>query len=157
MEILGQLADLFLQAVPTILIVFAFYLFMKKAFFGPMEYVLAERNKRIEGARKEADAAQAAAQEKVRGYQDALKKARAELYSEQEAARRAVLEERARLTKETRNRANETIRAAREQIAADVAAARRQLEQESQTLGAEIARAVLGRPGSSGPAARGRA
>lgn len=152
MGIFSQLGELFLQALPTTIIVFLFFLFMRGAFFQPIERVLAERNKRIEGARKGADAAQAAAQEKVRSYQEALKKARGELYTEQDAARRAVLDERAWLIKQTRDKANEGIRAAKDRIAGEVAAARRQLEQESQTLGSEIARAIL-RTGPSAPAA----
>jgi len=152
-RIFSQLGQLFLQALPTTIIVFLFFLFMRWAFFQPMERVLEERRKRIEGARKEADAAQAAAQEKVRSYQEALKKARGELYAEQDAARRAVLDERTALIKQTRDMANEGIRAAKEQIAGEVAAARKQLEQESQTLGNEIARAILRTTGPSAPAA----
>lgn len=159
MGIFGQLADLFLQALPTFVIVLLFYVVMRGLFFGPIERVLAERSKRIDGARKEAEAAQAAAQEKARSYQEALKKARAELYAEQDAARRAVLEERTQLIKDTRNRFSEAIRAAKEKIAADVAAARRQLEHESHALGSEIARAVLRgpRPGTPAPPTSGQA
>ncbi len=152
MGIFSQLGELFLEALPTTIIVFLFFLFMRRAFFQPIERVLAERSKRIKGARKEADAAQAAAQEKVRSYQEALKKARGELYTEQDVARRAVLDERARLIKLTRDKANDGIRAAKDRIASEVAAARRQLEQDSQTLGSEIARAIL-RTGPSAPAA----
>lgn len=152
MQIFSQLGELFLEALPTTIIVFLFFLFLRWAFFQPMERVLAERSKRIEGARKEADAAQVAAQEKVRSYQEALKKARGELYVEQDATRRAVLDERARLIKQTRDQANEAIRVAKDRIAGEVAAARRQLEQESQTLGSEIARVIL-RTGPSAPAA----
>ena len=153
MGIFSQLGELFLEALPTTIIVFLFFLFMRWAFFQPIERVLTERSKRIEGARKEADAAQVAAQEKVRSYQEALKKARGELYAEQDAARRAVLEDRARLIKQTRDRANEGIRVAKDRIAGEVAAARKQLEQESQTLGSEIARAILRTAGPSAPAA----
>ena len=153
-EILKQLGELFLEAAPTSFIVLLFFLFLRSVFFGPIERVLAERSRRIEGARKEAEAAQAAAHEKEKSHQEALKKARAEIYAEQEAARRAALDERAELIKETRNRANETIRAAKEQIAAQVTAARRELEQDVQALGGEIARAILGRRGPASPTAR---
>jgi F0F1-type ATP synthase membrane subunit b/b' len=153
-RIFSQLGELFLEALPTTIIVFLFFVFLRWAFFQPMERVLAERSKRIEGARKDADAAQAAAQEKVRSYQEALKKARGELYAEQDAARRAVLDERTRLIKQTRDQANEDVRAAKDKIAGEVAAARKQLEQESQALGSEIARAIL-RTGPSAPAAGG--
>ena len=152
MEILNQLAQLVLGALPTLFVVLVFFLILKSAFFGPIERILAERSALIEGARKEADAAQAAAQDKVKAYQEALKKARGDVYAEQDAARRAVLDERASLVKETRNRASETIRTAKERIAREVAEARRQLERESEALGSEIARAVLGP--RSGPSSR---
>ena len=151
MGIFSQLGELFLEALPTTIIVFLFFLFMRWALFRPIERVLAERSKRIEGARKEADAAQAAAQEKVRSYQEALKKARGELYAEQDTGRRAVLDERAWLIKQTRERANEGIRAAKDRIVGEVATARKQLEQESQALGSEIARAILRTAAPSAP------
>lgn len=155
MEILNQLGQLFLEAVPTVLIVFLFFLFLRPAFFRPMERVMAERRARMEGARQDAEAAQAAAQEKVRHYQEALKQARAEVYAEQQAARRAILGERAALVKETRRRAQQTIGAAKERIARETEAARHALESESDSLGQEIARAIL-RPATPGPSgARG--
>jgi len=97
MEILHQLGELFLAALPTVVIVFLFYLFLRASFFKPMERVLAERRARTEGARRAADSAQAAAHEKVRAYQEALKKARAGVYAKEKisgelAAARADLE-----------------------------------------------------------------
>ncbi len=58
MEVLRQLGDLFVQAIPTAIIVFLFYLFLQWAFFKPIERVMAERQARTEGARAEAEAAQ---------------------------------------------------------------------------------------------------
>ncbi len=145
MEILHQLGEFFLQAVPTVLIVFLFYLFLRSSFFGPLEHVLAERRARTAGARRAAESSQAAAQEKLHAYQEALKKARTEVYAEQEAARRRILEERAALIRETRSRSNDEIRAAKERLAADLAAARAELEKQSPELAAEIVRAILER------------
>src|SRR5216684_2711846 len=96
-EIVLQLGELLLQAVPTILIVLAFYLIMRALFFKPLLAVMAEREARTAGARKAAEAAEAAAAEKIKQYQEALKKARAKVYAEQEAARKKLLEERAGL------------------------------------------------------------
>ena len=45
--------------------------------------------------RKASEAAQAAAAEKVKQYQEALRQARGQVYTEQEAARRKLLDERA--------------------------------------------------------------
>ena len=50
--ILNQLGDLFLSAVPTVIIVLLFYFFMRWSFFGPIQRVLSERHKRAEGARQ---------------------------------------------------------------------------------------------------------
>ena len=145
MEILHQLGELFLAALPTVILVFLFYLFMRASFFAPMERVLAERHARTEGARRAAESAQAAAQEKVRAYQEALKKARAGVYAVQDAARRAVLEERTAAIRDARSRATEEIRAAKENISTELAAARADLEAASHSLAAEIARAILER------------
>jgi F0F1-type ATP synthase membrane subunit b/b' len=154
-ELLNQLGDFFLQSVPTIVLVFLFYWFLKANLFQPLAKVMAERSRQIEGSRRDAEASQAAAQEKIRAYQEAQKKARAEVYAEQEVARRAVLEERAKLVRETRERANEKIMAAKESFAKDFAAVRTQLEQESHTLGAEIAQAILERRPPATPTGQG--
>ena len=96
MEILHQLGQLFLGAVPTVIIVLIFYFFMRWAFFTPIQKAMAERQARIEGARAEAAAVEAEAKQELDTYNEALRKARAEIYGEQEATRQAALEERAR-------------------------------------------------------------
>ncbi len=153
MEIFHQLGELFLQAVPTVLIVFLFYLFMRSNFFGPMERVLSERRVRTEGARSAAESSRSAAQERLRAYHDAARKARAVIYAQQEAARRAVLEERLALVREARSHSSDEVRAAKEKISAELAAARVELQTMSQSLAGDIARAILERrPPSPRPA-----
>ena len=151
--ILKQLEELLLQAIPTVILVFLFYLFLKFNFFRPLERVLAERQARTEGARHSAEQAQAEAKGKAREYEEALKKARTAIYAEQEAARRAILDERVALIRETRNRAMDEVRAARERMDGELRLARQEMEKESATLGAELARAVLERRpnGSASP------
>src|SRR5438309_1815052 len=56
MDILKQLGDLFLAAVPTAIIVFLFYLFLRWSFFTPIARVVAERARRIEGVWREGGA-----------------------------------------------------------------------------------------------------
>ena len=145
MEIFDQLGKLFLQAVPTVILVFLFFLFLRASFFKPMERVLADRNARIEGVRRRADAIQAGGREKLRAYEEMVKKVRAEIYGEQEAIRRSVLDERAVLVREARSRANDQIRVAKERIAAELAVARAELERESQALAGEIVRVIIER------------
>ena len=73
MDLVRQLGQLFLAAVPTVVLVFLFYFFLRWSFFKPIEHVLAERRARIEGARRAADASRHEAQEKLRSYRAALK------------------------------------------------------------------------------------
>jgi F0F1-type ATP synthase membrane subunit b/b' len=136
-EILNQLGGLFLSAVPTIIIVFLFYLFRARA----------------EGARQQAESTRAAAQERLRTYQEALRKARVEIFSEQEAARRRALEERQAAVQQARLVAQQEVQAAKKSLAVDVEAARAQLEQSGAALAGEIAEAILA-GGSAGPAGR---
>jgi F-type H+-transporting ATPase subunit b len=145
MDILHQLGELFLQAVPTVVIVFLFYLFLRWAFFAPIEKAMAERAAKIEGARAEAARLEAEAKQELDAYNEALRKARGQIYSEQEQARQAVLDERARLLKAMRSRALEEVQAAKKKLAGDIAGARTELERQAPALGAEIARAILER------------
>ena len=150
-EIVHQLGELFLQAVPTVLTVLAFYLILRSLFFRPLLQVMAERESRTVGAQKAAEAAQAAAAEKVKQYQDALRQARAQVYAEQEVASKKLLDERAALLKAARARAADEVKAAKERVAAELAAARRDVEATVPQLSAEIARRLLQippRPGS---------
>lgn len=148
-EIAHQLGELFLQAVPTVLIVFLFYLILRSVFFAPLMRVMAERDARTAGAQKDAETAQAAAQERIRQYQEALKQARAQVYAEQDAARRKLLDERSAQLKVARSLAAEEVRRAKERIAGELAAARRDVEAASGQLAAEIARRILEMPPAS--------
>ena len=114
-----------------------------------MERVLSERHKRAEGARQEAEVSRAAVQEKLRAYNDALKKARAEIFVEQEAIRRRVLDERQAAINAARASAQNDLQAAKKSLAADMEAVRAQLEQSSADLAGEIAETILA-AGSSG-------
>ncbi len=146
MEIVQQIGQLFLEAVPTIIIVLLFYLVMKYTFFGPLMRVMAERDARTEGARRAAEASQAAAKEKIRAYEEALRKARAAVYAEQDTVRRAIMDARAAAAREARNRAMERVKSEKDALAKEVAAARTQLESTSPQLAAEIAERLLNPP-----------
>jgi F-type H+-transporting ATPase subunit b len=154
MAIVHQLGELFLGAVPTVLLILIFYFILKSLFFKPLLAVMAEREARSIGARKAAEAAQSAAAEKIKQYQDALKKARAEVYAEQEATRKKLLDERAAVLRDARTRVSAEVAAAKERVAGELAAARRDVESGTSQLAAAIAARVL-RP-SAGPSREAR-
>jgi F-type H+-transporting ATPase subunit b len=150
-EILNQLGDLFLAAVPTVIIIFLFYFFLRWSFFKPIERVLAERHRRAEGARQEAEASRAAVQEKLRTYNDSLKRARTEMFVEQEGVRRRVLDARQTKVSTARVAAQKALQDAKQVIAEEVKTARAELQQSSGDMAAEIADAIL----AGGPSAPG--
>jgi F-type H+-transporting ATPase subunit b len=145
MQIAHQLGELFLGAVPTVIIFLFFFLFLRWAFFNPIMKAMAERQALIEGARAEAASVEAAAKQELDTYNQALRSARAEVYKEQEAARQVVLDERAQLLKAMRSRSQDEVSEAKKKIAADMTAARAEIEKQTPALAGEIARMILDR------------
>ena len=139
--------------MPIVLILLVFYGVLRVLFFNPLLRVIAEREARTIGAKKAAEEAHKVATEKVKQYQDALKQARTEVYVEQEAARKKVLDERAVRLKEARAKAAAFVNAERERIAAEVLAAHREIESSITQFAALVARRVLQstRPPSATP------
>ena len=142
-EIVHQIGELFLQAVPTAVILLLLYFVLRGLFFKPLLKVMAEREARTVGAQKEAEAAQAAAAEKIKQYQDALRTARAQVYSEQEAVRQKLLDARAARLKEAHTAAFAEVSAAKDRISAEMSTARKELDSTIGQLSAEIARRIL--------------
>ena len=142
-DLVHQIGELFLRAVPVAVIVLLFYIVMRSLFFQPLLKVMAERDARTLGAQKAAEAAQAAAAEKVRQYEEALKQARAKVYAEQEADRKKLMDERVATLKDARGKADAEVHAAKERIAGEFAGAKKEIEATSAQLAAEIARRIL--------------
>ena len=153
-DLVHQIGELFLRAVPVALIVLLFYFIMRSIFFRPLLKVMAERDARTQGAQKAAEAAQNAAAEKIRQYEDALKQARAKVYTEQEAERKKLLDERAAFLKEARTKANAEVNSAKERVAGEAASAKKELEATTTQLATEIAQRILQAPPSPGNPAR---
>jgi len=142
-ELVHQIGELFLRAVPVALIVLIFYFVLRFLFFKPLLKVMAEREARTIGAKKAAEAAQAAAAEKIKQYQEALRQAHAKVYAEQEVERKKILDERAALLKQARAKAASEVAAAKERIVADAATAKKDLEAAITQIAGEIAQRVL--------------
>jgi F-type H+-transporting ATPase subunit b len=156
-ELVHQIGELFLRAVPVALIVLVFYFVLRSLFFKPILAVMAERDARTLGAQKAAEAAQAAAAEKIRQYEETLKQAKAKVYAEQEAERKKLLDERAALLKDARSKASAEVGQAKERVAGELEAAKREIEAAAVELAREIAVRVLQvQPGSGSPTREAR-
>jgi len=153
-ELVHQLGELFLRAVPVAVIVLLFYTIMRLIFFQPLLKVMAERNARTVGAQKAAEAAQAAAAEKVRQYEEALRQARAKVYAEQEADRRKLMDERAAMLKDARGKADAQVTAAKARVTGEFAGAKKEIEGVTSQLATEIAHRVLQAPPAPGSPTR---
>jgi F-type H+-transporting ATPase subunit b len=149
MEIAHQLGELFLGAVPTVIIFLLFFLFVRWAFFTPIQKAMAERRALIEGARADAARVEVEAKHELDTYNQTLKSALSKIYGEQEDARQAVLDERAQLLRAMRTRSQEEVTEAKKKIAADMSATRAQIELQTPALANDIARVILERPSPS--------
>jgi F-type H+-transporting ATPase subunit b len=147
-DLVHQIGELFLRAVPVALIIIIFYFVLRSFFFKPLLQVMAEREARTQGAQKSADAAQAAAAAKISQYEEALRQAKVKVYAEQEAERKKALDERAAFLKETRSKATVEVNGAKENVAAQLEAAKQEIEGSVPELAMEIARQVLRSPES---------
>jgi len=156
-DLIHQLGDLLLGAVPVIVVVIIFYLVLRSMFFRPILKVMAERQARTLGAQREAEGAQAAAAERIKQYEEALRQAKAKVYLEQEAERKKLLDERAALLKEARSKSSGDVSQARERVEGELQAAKKEIEESARQLASEIARRILqGTPGPGGPAREAR-
>lgn len=150
-----QLGELFLGAAPTVLVILIFYFILRALFFQPLLKVMAERDARTVGAQSAAEAAQTAAAEKVKQYQEALKQARGKVYAEQELARKKLLDERGAQLKEARAKASADVGTAKERVSKEFASARSEVESSVPQLASEIARRILQPPTRPSAPARG--
>jgi len=153
-DLVHQIGELFLRAVPVAIIVLIFYFIFRSLFFKPLLAVMNEREARTQGAQRAAEAAQQTASEKIKQYEEALRHAKAKVYAEQEAERKKVLDERAAFLKEARGKASAEVHQAKERVAAEFEGAKRDIEASAAQLAVEIVRRVLPAHPSSGSPAR---
>jgi F-type H+-transporting ATPase subunit b len=144
-ETLRALGGLILQAVPTFIIVWVLYAYLRYVYFRPMQRVLDERYKATEGARLLAQESLEKASQKAAEYDAAIRAARAGIYREQEASRQQMRQEQAQAAAEARQRAAAMVKEASGQIEAELAAARATLQGEAGALADRIANQVLRR------------
>jgi len=144
-QTLSALGGLVLYGLPTFFILLILAFFVKHIYLKPLEKVLAERYRLAEGARKAAEESLKNADSKVSEYQDALARARSEIYQEQGEFLQKLHTEQAELARVARVESEARVAAIKLSIAQDAEAARENLDAQSDTLAVQIADAVLGR------------
>jgi len=142
-EILRQLGDLLLAAIPTVVVFVILFFAYRLIVHRRLVAVLDERRERTEGAVEKANADIAAAEARTAEYEQRLREARLSIFKKQEARRQQSLQMRAAAAADARVAANARVKAARTSLEQDVKNAKVSLEGESEALAAEIIRTVL--------------
>lgn len=152
--IFSQLGHLFLQAIPTVILVFFLFVVLDRIFFRPLMGVLKQREEATVGALARAREQATAAETKSAQYEEAFQAARQEVYRQREADRRTNLERRDAALRLARQEAEALILAARTSLAAEVSRAQAELDVACQPLAEEISESLVGP--DAAPSGQGR-
>lgn len=151
--IFNQLGHLFLQAAPTVILVFLLFVILDRILFRPLMTVMKQRDELTVGALARAREQTVAAEAKTREYEDAFQAARQEVYRQREADRRTSLEHRDAGLRKAREQAEVFIRDAQAALATEVALTKAELDAACQPLAEEISASLVGpetTPGGQG-------
>ena len=152
--IFSQLGHLFLQTIPTVILLFLLFVILDRIFFRPLTAVLKQREDSTVGALARAREQATAAETKARQYEEVFQAARQEVYRQREVDRRTTLERRDAALQKARDQAEVLIRDARAALAEEVVRAKAELDAACQPLAEEISQSLVG-PDST-PGGQGR-
>jgi F0F1-type ATP synthase membrane subunit b/b' len=142
---LHDLGGIVLNGLPTFFLVLILAGVVKYLYLKPLDKVLEQRFRLTEGARKAAEESLKNADTKVAEYQNALNKARGEIYKEQAVFLQKVHAEQAELAKAVRTESETRVAEIKLSIAKEADAARAGLEAQAESLANEIANVILSR------------
>jgi F-type H+-transporting ATPase subunit b len=148
--IFDQLGHLFLQAVPTVVLVFFLFVILNWVFFRPLLAVLKKREELTVGAQARAREQAAEAEARARQYEATFQAARQDVYRQREVDRRASVEERDAALRKAREQAEVVIHEAQAALAAELDRAKAELDAVCPSLAEEISQSLLGPDLASG-------
>jgi F-type H+-transporting ATPase subunit b len=128
---------------------FVFLLVLNRLLFAPFAELIAERERRTDGAKRDAAHAQAEAETLARTIERGLQEARTRASAEAEAIRRKTHEHEVEIFNRAKNDAAERLAALRKAIARERESAKKILRDEARGLAAGMVEAVL-RPSANG-------
>lgn len=151
-----ELAQAFVQAVPTVIFVALLLFILRRIFFRPLAAVLKAREEQGKGAVARAKERAAQAEARAAEYEGLWLKARQEIYSQREGERREAVAARDELVRQARAGAEATVKAAQADLAAQAEQARQELAQSSAALADQIVGVILAAPTPAGGAGEGK-
>jgi F-type H+-transporting ATPase subunit b len=142
---LRALGQILLKAVPTFLLVIFLNYYLKNVFFKPFRKLLQQRYEASEGARKLAEQSLERAAAKAADYEAALRRAKGEVYENQERVHKQLHEQQESELAAAGKEAQAAVARAKDDLAKDVEAAKDGLVRESDMLAQQIADSILRR------------
>lgn len=119
---------------------------LNRTLLKPINQILAERERQVEGRLKEAEAMAAETEEKLRQYNSTLREARTEGYRLLEKERAAALKEKDDKVRQYREQMSKTVAAEVESTRQQEQKVRDELESQAATIGDLISSQILRRP-----------
>jgi len=147
------LAETSIQLVPDATLLFHLVLVVVMVFvlnrtlLKPINNILAERERQVEGRLKEAEAMATESQEKLKRYQDALRDARTDGYKLLEKERAAGLKDKEARLRQYREQMSKEVAAQVENTRMQEQLVKRELESQAAAMSSLISAQVLRRPG----------
>lgn len=142
-ELLHQIGDLALGAVPTLILFILLILAYRFILYGRLLQVRAERRERTAGALERSRLAITEADVRAQEYEAKLRSARAEIFKAREQRIRQWNAERENALGAARLAAQQTVQAAQAALQAQGVEARKQIEASAGQLAAQVLAAVL--------------
>lgn len=125
---------------------------LSKLLFKPMIRLFDEREKRIEGAQKEAAAMQVQAHERLMAIEEKIRQAQSDARKEMVSLKEEAAHYQQALLDKTKEESKAQLEAARNQLAANAEVVRQQLAAQTPQLRALVMQKILGESPMPGPA-----
>jgi len=119
---------------------------LNRTLLKPINQILAERERQVEGRIKEAQALATETEEKLRKYNATLREARSEGYRLLEKERAAAIKDKDEKVRQYREQLSQTVAAQRETTRQQEQKVREELESQAATIGDLISSQILRRP-----------
>jgi F-type H+-transporting ATPase subunit b len=142
-QILNQLGELVLGAVPTMILFILLVIVYGFLVRRPLDRVLAERRARTLGAVEQARTAIAAAESETTAYEEKLRAAKAEIFQAHDKKLKQWNAEREAALAQVRKHTQERVQGARQEIEQSAQDARLHIVSQSEDLSRRILNAVL--------------
>jgi F-type H+-transporting ATPase subunit b len=142
-ELLKQLGDLALGAVPTAILFIVLVLAYRFILYGPLLKAREERRSRTTGALEKSRLAIGQADVRTQEYEAKLRAARAEIFRNREQRLQRLNTEKESALAAARQTAQQQVQAAQAAIGGQSEDARRQIEASANQLAAQVLAAVL--------------